>query len=84
MNNPKLIAQNWHDFYHTIGLADVPEVQRIEMRRAFYAGALALFLTLNNIMDPSSPEPTELDLELVSHINAEFAQYARDLVEGRA
>ncbi len=84
MTNPRLIEQSWRSFAEAIELTDAPDVQKTEMRRAFYAGAVSLFYMLNKIMDPSTVEPTEMDLEIVTHINAEFEQYTRDLAEGRA
>lgn len=84
MNNPYLIEQSWRGFAEEIDLSDAPEIQRREMRRAFYGGAVALFHLLNKIMDPSTLEPTEMDMEIVSHINAEFEKYVEDLLAGRA
>jgi hypothetical protein len=61
----------------------VSEVQRIETRWAFYAGAQALFHVLINVLDPGD-EPTAADLAKMDDIQAEFENYAADLRAGRA
>ena len=60
-----------------------PDRQRIEMRRAFYAGAQSLFLALMCDLDPGA-EPTEADEARVKAIDAELKAFAADLLAGRA
>lgn len=43
MNTPT-IEDDWKEFYASIGLVDAPDIQKREMRRAFFAGQLAMFL----------------------------------------
>jgi hypothetical protein len=80
--NSKL-ADQWRDFEARALPANVGEVQRIEMRRAFYAGAQALLGTLVNLFD-SDREPTENDLKAMDAIKAELDQFAADVKGGVA
>ena len=62
---------------------DAPDRQRIEMRRAFYAGAAALFSALLDDMDPGA-EPTAADEKRMEAIDAELRAFGEDLLAGRA
>jgi hypothetical protein len=55
------IAESWTSFNREVlDEIDACEVQRQEMRRAFYAGALGFFDVLTNGLDPNT-EATEAD-----------------------
>lgn len=85
MNNPQFIEKSWRTFRDEVGLADAPEVQRTEMRRAFYAGAHALFGLMVGISDPGTgPDATEMELDLVDGILDEIRAFQREVAEGRA
>lgn len=79
----KLIADAWRDFEIQIIPLNAPEVQRVECRRAFYQGAIAMFTGVVSSLDPS-PEPTDADLRKMDDIKAEIDQFMVDLKEGRA
>lgn len=79
----KLIADAWRDFEIQVIPLDAPEVQRVESRRAFYAGAVTLFSGIMSILEPGE-EPTEQDLETMDAIKAEIDAYAKELRDGKA
>lgn len=54
---------------------DAPQVQLVEMRTAFFAGALHVFASLMSILDPGE-EPTDADLARMSQINDELERFA--------
>lgn len=76
------LAEEWDNFSKAL-LANAPEVQRTEMRRAFYAGAQSFFGLISGGLDPDH-EPTELDVEYVEGLNQELRAFGRDVSEGRA
>jgi hypothetical protein len=78
-----IIETEWRNFAERVLPADAPDVQRVEMRRAFYAGAIALFHALVTGMDPGD-ETTDADLARMDSIKAEFDRYMADLKAGRA
>lgn len=79
----KLIADAWRDFEIQIVPLDAPKVQRVETRRAFYQGAIAMFSGIVRMLEPGQ-EPTEKDLGKMDAIQAEIDQFMADLREHRA
>jgi hypothetical protein len=53
------------------------------MRRAFYAGAQALFHGVLIALSPDA-EPTEADLQFMSDLESELSEFGRAVKEGRA
>jgi hypothetical protein len=62
---------------------DAPVQQRIDMRRAFYAGAASLFDLMAHCLDPEE-EPTERDLDYVSSLKKELDDFTESLARGQA
>jgi len=79
----KLIADAWRDYEIQIVPLDAPEVQRTESRRAFYAGAIAMFGGINNMLSPGQEEPTAEDLKKMDAVDAEIKQWMADLAAGK-
>lgn len=77
------LAKEWQDFEAPVLPANAGDVQKIETRRAFYAGAAALFSGLLSILEPGA-EATENDLKVMDSIKAELDQFAADLHGGVA
>lgn len=50
------IAAWWDDFAARVLPEDAPEVQRVEMRRAFYAGVASLLITQKKLADLTDDE----------------------------
>lgn len=80
----KIIESAWRDYEakvlnpHTVG-----PIQLQETRRAFYAGAQALFGGLvNGVADDD--ETTNEDISMMNSVDAELKQFADDVANGRA
>jgi hypothetical protein len=78
-----IIETEWRNFAERVLPVDAPDVQRVEMRRAFFAGAISLFHALVTGMSPGD-EPTDADMAKMDSIKAEFDRYEADLARGRA
>lgn len=77
------IENQWRGFAKAIGIDDAPEVQRVEMRRAFFAGVACIFKIAHEV-DDGTEEPTEADMQLMREIDAELKAYVVELKNGRA
>lgn len=77
------LAQEWDQFARTILPKGAPEVQRVETRRAFYAGAGAMFGLLTGGLD-ADHEPTDLDVAYVESLSVEIQAFAAALARGEA
>ena len=85
-NNPNFIQANWEVFSDRMGLAKTSETQEKEMRRAFFAGGMSVIDMLLTIFDDTGDpdDCTDQDLSIMVAIQAEFDQFKRDLVNGKA
>lgn len=72
------LADEWNEFERAIGLRGCSDVQRIEMRRAFYGGAITMYNLAMTGLDEGS-EPTELDIAYMESIQQEIADYGEEL-----
>jgi hypothetical protein len=83
MNRP--VKSQW-DTYRAILPKDAGSIQVFETRRAFYAGAHALFYLILNKLEPTTPdeEPTENDMKLMDDIDQELRAFAVDIKNGVA
>jgi hypothetical protein len=79
----RLMAEQWELFVQAVGLNAVSEVQRSEMRRAFYAGAHAILIRVIAAFAPEG-EPTDADMEIMESVHQELLDFAKDLKDGRA
>lgn len=78
----KRIEKLWADFRRKVVPIAAPPVQVTEMRRAFYAGAGALFSELIRMLDPGT-EPTEADLRKMDAIAMELEQFFAEVKAGK-
>lgn len=69
--------------YRAILHRDVDATQVIETRRAFYAGAQALYHSMMANLDPDE-EPTEADMERMQGIHDELHEFAELVKNGVA
>jgi hypothetical protein len=85
-NNPNFVEANWKVFADRMGLAETSETQKREMRRAFFAGGMSIIDMLLTIFDDTGDpdDATDQDLSIMVAIQAEFDQFKRDLVAGKA
>lgn len=79
----KLLDAHWRSFAESVLPVNAPMVQRMEMRRAFYAGARALLTGIMTNLG-GGDDATPGDLSLMNGLVAELRQFERDLREGRA
>jgi len=80
---PKLLDAAWRSYAEHVIPANAPDAQRVECRRAFYAGAQALYGGLIKMLDPGD-EPTDADLARMEAIHDELEQFCEDVARGRA
>jgi hypothetical protein len=73
-----LIGQQWQSFSDEIGLEAAHLVQRQEMKRAYYAGALGLLDIVKNEM-----ETDQFGRALREHLHDEIQDFADGVVAGR-
>jgi hypothetical protein len=77
----RLIELAWLSYQRDVIPRNAPEVQVTESRRAFYAGAQALFHTIINILEPGS-EPTDNDLQTMTLIQQELKRFGDQVKAG--
>jgi hypothetical protein len=85
MPEQKILDAAWRSYAEAAIPIDAPDIQRVEMRRAFYGGARALFVGIMVMLDPRPDvEPTEADLRKMDAVEKELEDFARHLRQGRA
>jgi hypothetical protein len=72
-----LIAAAWDSYLKQLMHPSAGEVQIRETRKAFYAGATALFFMLIELF-ADDKEPTEADLTLMSDVERELNEFAKE------
>ena len=68
------IGETWESYENEIMHPEAGEIQRFETKKAFYAGAAAMFQALNLGLD-ASQEPTQEDLDHVDHLLDELSDF---------
>ena len=76
----KLILEGWSSYRREVIPAAAPAGQVEDCRRAFYAGALNLFTSIANMLDPGA-EPTRKDLEQMEAIAGELRVYGAEMTK---
>jgi len=74
----KIIEGGWAGLKIMAVPPNAPQVQVIEMRKAFFAGALHLFSCIMNVLD-GSEEPTAGDLRRMVMIERELDEFEKEL-----
>lgn len=77
----KLMQEQWGVFCERVMPIDAPEIQKQEMRRAFYAGGQAIMFRIIAAFAPEL-EPTEGDLKIMDDLNNELNEFARAVGRG--
>lgn len=75
-----VIKNAWRDYAERVVPTGAPPIQMQETKRAFYAGAIALWSTIIKSLDADS-EPTDADMERMSAINDELQEFVDSLAE---
>jgi hypothetical protein len=68
----------WINYRIMVLPAFVPEVQLIECRRAFYAGAASLFGSIMNSLSPGD-DANEQDIQIMEDVQREFEAFGKEL-----
>jgi hypothetical protein len=79
----QLMAEQWNGFSRALHLERHSETQRLEMRRAFYAGAESILFRVIQSFAPES-EPTDGDLKIMEDLDQELKDFAKLVKAGRA
>jgi len=78
----KIIGDAWESYQDEL-LQNAGTIQRVETRKAFYAGAIACHAgVLGKISD--DVEPTAEDVDVIKGLVAEFAEFAEFAAEMKA
>jgi replicative DNA helicase len=78
-----LMAEQWAEFERKVLPDNVSQVQRREMRRAFYSGAQAILFRVIEALAPES-EPTDADLAVMAGVHQELQDFAAAVKRGLA
>jgi hypothetical protein len=73
------IQAEWYGFEKAVLPATAGENQRIETRKAFFAGASAIFALLVKGVSPGTGEPTDGDMALMDDLAAEIRDFGEQL-----
>lgn len=75
------VGASWTSFEEAL-LKGAPEIQRTEMRRAFYGGAFSILaICLTVVGDPDVPD--EDSVKLLDRLHKECMAFARRVREGK-
>lgn len=74
------MAEMWDGFLKATIPPTAPQVQKDEMRNAFYAGGLCFFNWMMVQMDPGE-EPTDADEKRMEAMSAELHGYFEDFLK---
>ena len=77
---PMRIAEHWSEYARQVLPETAGMTQRVETRRAFYAGARALLKTLEEVSGLSE----EQGVEILEQLEGECDDFLEDLKQGRA
>lgn len=74
----KLIEAGWQLMLICVLPPDASDIQKSEMRKAFFAGAQHLLASILGFLDPDS-EPTEKDMARMMQIHSEITEFYNNL-----
>lgn len=72
-----MVELGWRGFVMACNLKDAPPIQLEEMRRAFFAGAMHLFASVLNFLEPGT-EPTEKDMNRMTLLSDELNRFQKE------
>ena len=78
-----LLAEQWDSYARRVMPRDAGTSQRMETRRAFYAGAQGLFQLVMANLSPDR-DPTPEDLVMMQDLEAELRAYVERVKAGTA
>ena len=77
------MAEQWDSYELRVIPPAAGGAQRVETRRAFYAGAQALMGIVMNSLSPES-EPTDEDVAVMEDLDAELREFVANVKAGKA
>jgi len=78
----KIIEEAWESYERQVIPQTAPQVQRIESRRAFYAGAIGTFYGLLGNVGSGDGPPTAEELAIVDGIHNELTEWGERMKRG--
>lgn len=82
MTNPNHIEAAWQGYFRKVLPDNASEIQIVETKRAFFAGAFAFFqITMTNL-EPGLTE-TPLDIHLMENLTQEIKTFCEDVKTGK-
>lgn len=81
------IYAQWLTFLESVGLANAHEIQKQEMRRAFYAGAqglLSLQMAIAQAGEAMGEDTDEAELAIMTKVADELREFSNLVRDGRA
>lgn len=83
MSKSQVIEKSWLSYRTECIHAEAGQLQLIESRRAFYAGARALLTAITDILEPGE-EATDADIAMLEAIHVELNDFMDALKAGKA
>lgn len=80
----KYVDEAWQIYAEHAIPADAHVIQYVEERRAFYAGAMAVYSTLMEAFGTEEEDVTDKDLAVMAMVHDELTQFMMDVVTGKA
>lgn len=79
------VAESWTTFLLMVVPTNASDIQRGEMRRAYYAGAEAVLQIMMKQLDHTTDpdEITDNDMRLMEDVHEDIVQFAEDVKEGK-
>lgn len=74
----QIVEGGWRAFELLSGLKSAPEIQRKEMRKAYFLGAQHLYASVMGMLDDGT-EPTEQDMERMRKLDRELKAFLKEL-----
>lgn len=74
----------WNNFATQVLPPNASDVQRKEMRRAFYAGVECTLNRLGSEMSPGDSCDDPSDEQVIKEVHKELSQFAADIKAGKA
>ena len=78
----RTIADQWAEFERRILPKNAPTVQRVETKRAFYAGAQAVLFVMVQIADADASD--EAGAAILEGLHDECRRFGAEIAAGRA
>ncbi len=72
---PNHVDHEWQDYWRAVEPKNAGETQRVETKKAFFAGAHALLQLIMGKLDPGTEEATDSDLKFMSELDAELQAF---------